>query len=62
MATVLIVGRGVTEPVLALLHHQRSYKPVIVEKVQRFNDVGIKLGLYPSGYAVLCNVPVSSES
>lgn len=58
MATVLIVGCGVTGPVLALLLHKRGYKPIIVEKVQRLDDVGLSLGLYPNGYAVTCNVPV----
>jgi salicylate hydroxylase len=48
---VIIVGCGIAGPVLALLLHEKGYKPTVVEKVKKLGDVGGSLMLQPNGYA-----------
>ena len=47
---VIIVGAGIAGPVLALLLHQKGYRPVIVEKVTKLGDAGGSIYLQPNGY------------
>ena len=48
--TVLIVGGGIVGPVLALLLHQKGWKPIIVEKVKDLGESGLAIAVHPNGY------------
>jgi 2-polyprenyl-6-methoxyphenol hydroxylase-like FAD-dependent oxidoreductase len=43
----LITGYGIVGPVLALLFKNKSYPPIILEKVRSLGDTGIWLMLIP---------------
>ena len=47
--TVIIVGCGISGPVLALLLQKKGYSPVIVEKVRVLGDAGGSLVIQPNG-------------
>ncbi|KAJ5726117.1 FAD/NAD(P)-binding domain-containing protein [Penicillium malachiteum] len=51
--TVLIIGCGVSGPVLSLLLKKKGYKPVIYEKVRVLGEAGASLMLNPNGMKVL---------
>lgn len=46
---VVIVGGGITGPVLALLLKQKGWNPVIVEKVKDLGATGLAIAIHPNG-------------
>lgn len=47
---VLVVGCGISGPVIALLLHRKGYQPVVLEKVKQLGDVGGSIMMMPNGY------------
>lgn len=47
---IVIVGGGITGPVLALLLKQKGWNPVVVEKVSDLGASGLAIALHPNGY------------
>lgn len=47
---VVIVGGGITGPVLALLLKQKGWNPIVVEKVSDLGASGLAIALHPNGY------------
>lgn len=57
---VLIIGAGISGPILALLLKKKGYSPIVLEKVRELGDVGSGLMLMPNGLKVLSLVGLSS--
>jgi len=49
----LIIGGGIAGLTLAALMEQREENPLVIEKVDSFDELGYMLGLYPLGARVL---------
>ena len=49
MPKVIIVGSGVVGPVMAVMLKRKGYDPIIVERVEQIEPVGLSLALWPNG-------------
>jgi salicylate hydroxylase len=58
---VIIIGCGISGPIVALLLKQKGYNPVVLEKVRELGDAGSGLLLFPNGFKVLSLLNLSSE-
>lgn len=58
---VLVIGCGITGPVIATLLARKGYEPVIYEKVRQLGDAGASLMLMPNGMKVLNLVGLTEE-
>lgn len=51
--TVLIIGCGISGPVVGLLLKQKGYHPIIFDKASSPGDVGASVVVFPNGFKVL---------
>jgi salicylate hydroxylase len=62
---VLIIGAGISGPILALLLKRKGYSPLVLEKVHSLGDAGSGLMLMPNGLKVLSllslSAPITNE-
>ncbi|KAJ9603555.1 hypothetical protein H2200_011741 [Cladophialophora chaetospira] len=56
MPKVIIVGAGIVGPVMAIMLKRKGYDPIIVERVQEIEPVGLSLALWPNGLKVLSTI------
>lgn len=57
---VLIIGAGISGPILALLLKRKGYSPIVLEKVRELGDAGSGLMLMPNGLKVLSLLNLAS--
>ncbi|KAH7305726.1 monooxygenase FAD-binding protein [Rhexocercosporidium sp. MPI-PUGE-AT-0058] len=53
---VLIIGLGISGPLLALLLHAKGYTPTILEKVSHLGDAGASMMLFPNGLKAISSI------
>jgi salicylate hydroxylase len=49
MPKVIVVGCGIVGPVMAVMLKKKGYDPVILERVNKLEPVGLSLALWPNG-------------
>ncbi|KAI0321463.1 hypothetical protein OF83DRAFT_1051187 [Amylostereum chailletii] len=55
--SVIIIGGGISGPILAIFLKIRGYQPVVYERLPAFIDLGVGLMLQPNGLKVLSSIP-----
>lgn len=61
MATVLVIGAGVTGTMLALYLHQKGYKPILFEKEKESSNIGAAMILTANGVKALSMVGLQGQ-